>query len=73
MLFAKVGFMQTIQLPRFQSHPECAVGVMTLDDAWLLITQGNLTIEGAKYLFPEKAWDFLPKAQPRQRATKAAA
>lgn len=65
--------MQTIQLPRFQSHPECSVGVMTLDDAWLLITQGNLTIEGAKYLFPKKAWDLLPKVQPRQRTAKTAA
>jgi hypothetical protein len=73
MWFTEVGYMQTIQLPQFKSHPECAVGVMTLDDAWLLITQGNLTIEGAKYLFPEKAWDFLPKAQPCQSAAQTAA
>ncbi len=79
--------MNPIQLPQFQSHPECSVGVMTLDDAWLLITQGWLTIEGAQYLFPKEAWNFLPQSKPclsqsksrlphtkpRPRASRAAA
>lgn len=58
--------MSVIQLPRFESHPECSVGLMTLDDAWRLITQGQLTIEGAKTIFPEKAWVYLPQSQPTE-------
>lgn len=53
--------MTQIKLPRFASRPECAVAVMTLDDAWLLISQGLLDIEGARYLFPKDAWEFLPQ------------
>jgi hypothetical protein len=65
--------MNTIELPQFKSHPECSVGVMTLEDARFLIAQGSLTIEGARYLFPRRAWDLLPKAQPRQIKAKRAA
>jgi hypothetical protein len=64
--------MSTIQLPQFQSSPENSVGLMTLDDAWLLITKGWLTVEGAQYLFPEKAWDLLPqKTSPYIEAKSA--
>jgi hypothetical protein len=64
--------MNPIQLPQFQSHPECSVGVMTLDDAWLLITQGWLTLEGAQYLFPKEAWEFLPQSKPLLPHAKSA-
>jgi hypothetical protein len=62
--YAKVLLMNPVQLPQFHTRPECSVGVMTLDDAWLLITQGWLTIEGAQYLFPKEAWEFLPQSKP---------
>jgi hypothetical protein len=55
--------MSVIKLPCFESYPECSVGLMTLDDAWRLITQGQLTIEGAKSIFPERAWVYLPQSQ----------
>jgi hypothetical protein len=64
--------MSTIQLPQFQSSPESSVGLMTLDDAWFLITQGWLTVEGARYLFPEKAWNLLPQKISSQIEAKAA-
>jgi hypothetical protein len=64
--------MSTIQLPQFQSAPESSVGLMTLDDAWILITKGWLTVEGAQYLFPEKAWDLLPQKASSQIEEKAA-
>ncbi|WP_404788480.1 hypothetical protein [Altericista sp. CCNU0014] len=74
--------MNLVQLPQFQSRPESSVGVMTLNDAWFLIAQGWLTVEGAQYLFPKESWDFLPQAtskprlpqvRPRQRVPKAVA
>jgi hypothetical protein len=55
--------MTQLKLAKFTSRPECAVAVMTLDDAWFLITQGLLDIEGARYLFPRDAWEFLPQKQ----------
>jgi hypothetical protein len=56
--------MDTLQLPKFQNHPECAVGVMTLENAKFLIDRGWLTIEGAQMIFPVKAWPLLPKFAP---------
>ena len=55
--------MTQLKLAKFTSRPECAVAVMTLDDAWFLITQGLLDIDGARYLFPKDAWEFLPQKQ----------
>jgi hypothetical protein len=57
--------MTPLKLAKFPSHPECAVAVMTLDDAWFLISKGRLSIEGAQYLFPKESWQYLPqKVQP---------
>lgn len=64
--------MSTIQLPQFKSHPECSVGLLTLDDAWFLMTQGWLTVEGAQYLLPTKAWDLLPQKTSSHIQAKAA-
>jgi hypothetical protein len=55
--------MTQLKLAKFTSRPECAVAVMTLDDAWFLITRGLLDIDGARYLFPKDAWEFLPQKQ----------
>jgi hypothetical protein len=45
----------SLQLPpKFQSHPECSVGIMTL--------------EGAQFLFPEGAWDVLARASQASTA-----
>ncbi|HEY9824443.1 MAG TPA: hypothetical protein V6D19_03285 [Stenomitos sp.] len=48
--------MTSIQLPKFTSHPECAAGLITCEDAQFLIAQGWLTLEGAQYLLPKTAW-----------------
>ncbi|MBW4550241.1 MAG: hypothetical protein KME35_03890 [Aphanocapsa sp. GSE-SYN-MK-11-07L] len=48
--------MTQLQLPRFQSHPECTAGVITMDDVRLLISLGWLTPEGAQYLLPKGLW-----------------
>jgi hypothetical protein len=53
--------MTQLKLAQFASRPERAVAVMTLDDAWFLISQGLLDIKGAQYLFPKAAWEFLPQ------------
>jgi hypothetical protein len=61
--------MARLQLAKFPSHPECAIGIMTLEDAKFLIAQGWLTVEGAQYLLPEKSWDLLaPWMQHHQAA-----
>ncbi|MGB8701868.1 MAG: hypothetical protein WCD18_20830 [Thermosynechococcaceae cyanobacterium] len=51
--------MSQLQLARFQPHPECASGLMTLDDARFLLSQGWLTIEGARYMLPKVDWERL--------------
>lgn len=56
--------MDTLQLPNFKNHPECAIGLMTLETAKFLIDRGCLTIEGARLIFPVKAWPLLPKFAP---------
>jgi hypothetical protein len=54
--------MSKVQLPpQFQHHPECAAGVVTIDQAIVMIERGMLTHEGARYLFPPKVWSLLPK------------
>jgi hypothetical protein len=53
--------MTQLKLAQFASRPERAVAVMTLDDAWFLISQGLLDVKGAQYLFPQAAWEFLPQ------------
>jgi hypothetical protein len=59
----------SLQLPpKFQSHPECSVGIMTLEDAQFFIGQGWLTLEGAQFLFPESAWDVLARASQASNA-----
>jgi hypothetical protein len=61
--------MARLQLAKFPSHPECSIGIMTLEDAKYLIIQGWLTVEGAKYLLPQKTWELL---EPWMRTGKAA-
>lgn len=53
--------MTQLKLAKFASRPERAVALMTLDDAWFLISQGLLDVKGAQYLFPREAWEFLPQ------------
>jgi hypothetical protein len=48
--------MASIQLPKFATHPECAAGLITFEDAQFLIRQGWLTLEGAQYLLPRGLW-----------------
>jgi hypothetical protein len=51
--------------PRFQSHPECAAGAITLDQAAMMIHKGWLTHDGARFLLPPRAWALLPKPAPQ--------
>jgi hypothetical protein len=54
--------MTKVQLPpQFQSHPECAAGIVTIDQAIVMIERGMLTHDGARYLFPPKVWNLLPQ------------
>jgi hypothetical protein len=54
--------MTKVQLPpQFQSHPECAAGIVTIDQAIVMIERGMLTHDGARYLFPPKVWILLPQ------------
>ncbi|MGB8699118.1 MAG: hypothetical protein WCD18_06860 [Thermosynechococcaceae cyanobacterium] len=56
--------MTQVQLPPcFPSHPEVAAGVITLDQAAMMIRCGWLTYEGACYLLPPSAWLLLPKPE----------
>jgi hypothetical protein len=58
--------MNQVQLPpRFQPHPECAAGILTLDQAAMMIRIGWLTLEGAQFVLPPSAWPYLP--QPKQQ------
>jgi hypothetical protein len=65
--------MTQLKLPKFPSHPERAVALMTLDDAWFLISNGQLSIEGAQYLFPQGSWEYLPQKSSQPVAVKCAA
>jgi hypothetical protein len=54
--------MTQVQLPpQFQSHPECAAGIVTIDQAIEMINRGWLTYEGARWMFPPKVWVLLPQ------------
>jgi hypothetical protein len=54
--------MTQVQLPpKFTAHPEVAAGTITLDQAVMMIHRGWLTIEGACYLLPARAWPYLPQ------------
>jgi hypothetical protein len=54
--------MTQVQLPpRFQRHPEVAAGIITLDQAAMMIHKRWLSYEGACYLLPPSAWSLLPK------------
>ena len=53
--------MQVQLPPKFQQHPELATGIITLENALVLIQEGWLTYEGACYLLPPSAWSLLPK------------
>ncbi len=59
--------MSQVQLPQFQSKPEGAAGLMTLDDARFLIARGWLTPEGAQYLLPNVAWQNFPHIELKQK------
>jgi hypothetical protein len=57
--------MNSVKLPpRFQPHPEVAAGIITLDQALMMMQSEDLTYEGACYLLPPRAWPLLP--QPEQ-------
>jgi hypothetical protein len=56
--------MQVKLPPKFQPHPECAAGILTLDQAAMMIRMGWLTQEGAQFVLPPRAWPLLP--QPEQ-------
>jgi hypothetical protein len=56
--------MNDIQLPRFQPHPECAAGLITIDDAIAMLECGWLTIEGACYILPPQSWVLFPQPIP---------
>jgi hypothetical protein len=55
------------QLPTsFQSHPENAAAIVTIDQAIFMIKADMLSLEGAYYLFPPYVWPLLPKPTPKQ-------
>jgi hypothetical protein len=62
--------MNTVQLPNFKNHPECAAGVITLDQAAMMIERGWLTYDGARFLLPPRAWPYLPKPAPQSAQTE---
>ncbi len=65
--------MTQLKLAKFPSRAEDAVALMTLDDAWFLISNGQLSIEGAQYLFPQESWGYLPQKISQPVAVKCAA
>ncbi|NJM74745.1 MAG: hypothetical protein HC852_01975 [Acaryochloridaceae cyanobacterium RU_4_10] len=65
--------MTQLKLAKFPSRPEDAVALMTLNDAWFLISNGQLSIEGAQYLFPQESWEYLPQKSSQPIAVKCAA
>jgi hypothetical protein len=56
--------MNTLQLPNFKNHPECATALITIKDARHFINRGWLTIEAARHIFPERVWHLLPQFAP---------
>jgi hypothetical protein len=60
--------MKSAQLPqRFAKNPETAAGAITLDQAAMLMKQGDLSYAGACYLLPVSAWSLLPKQSPTNK------
>jgi hypothetical protein len=63
--------MTQIQLPpKFKSHPECAAGIITIEQAKFMIDKGWLSLEGARFLLPPQIWFMLPKSKPRNNQAK---
>jgi hypothetical protein len=63
--------MLEVQLPtKFQPHPEQATGIITLDQAAMMIRSGDLSHEGARFLLPPRAWELLPKPAPQTDKVK---
>jgi hypothetical protein len=63
--------MHQVQLPpKFQPHPECAAGIITIDQAIFMIKNGWLTLDGAYFLLPPKTWFMLPKPKPLSKSIK---
>lgn len=56
--------MNEVKLPQFKAHPECAAGLITVDQVLALLECGWLTIEGACYILPPQAWCLLPQPLP---------
>jgi hypothetical protein len=63
--------MTTLQLPNFKNDPKCATALMTIKDARHFINRGWLTIEAARYIFPERVWYLLPQYAPEGLMLKA--
>jgi hypothetical protein len=58
--------MQVQLPPKFQPHPECAAGILTLEQAAMMIRMGWLTHEGAQFVLPPYAWPLLPQPEQEQ-------
>jgi hypothetical protein len=54
--------MTQLQLPQFQNHLKSNVGLLTLEDAEYLVSQGWLTPEGVVYLFPHVVRSFVEQS-----------
>ena len=54
--------MTQLQLPQFQSALKDTVGLMTLEDAEYLVSQGWLTPEGVVYLFPHVVRNYVEQS-----------
>ena len=55
--------MAQLQLPHFlQTDLQNPVGLMTLEDAEYLVSQGWLTPEGVVYLFPHVVRSFVEQS-----------
>jgi hypothetical protein len=54
--------MTQLQLPQFKDSLKGNVGLMTLEDAEYLVSQGWLTPEGVVYLFPHVMRSFVEQS-----------
>lgn len=54
--------MTQLQLPQFQATLKNTVGLLTLEDAEYLVSQGWLTPEGVVYLFPHVVRRYVEAA-----------
>jgi hypothetical protein len=69
--FLEKTIMQVKLPPKFQPHPECAAGILTLDQAAMMIRMGWLTHEGAQFVLPPRAWPLLPQPEQEQAVTQS--